>query len=313
MGLLRLLGIEKYLKKVKTYVDEENVKDRAYTDKKVSENKAATPDWDAESWEAGHIKNRTHGLTDLTVLTKSGETAYGMLETQYLKIQDELFPISRGETVILRQGPHISVTYENGQLTLNDPEDFAESLGGVIVAIGINRISEHYIPDTIARKSDLTNVAASDWNAAEGQSGHIKNRTHYSRNIILQSNESNGKYTYYLDFYESDDTTAAWLSFYDITESRTREISLSELNGFGVDLGYAQITFFLMYDSNEGAYYVLIESNTGTVDSRIVDSIAIQAVDKPLNQGFIPKTFARQADVEDLISRIDALEAEVYK
>lgn len=156
MGLLRLLGIEKYLKKVRTYVDDENVKDRAYTDKKVSENKAATPDWDAESWEAGYIKNRTHGLTDLTVLTKNGETAYGMLETQYLKLQDELFPISRGETVILRQGPHISVTYENGQLTLNDPEEFSESLGGVAVAIGINRISEHYIPDTIARKNQLT-------------------------------------------------------------------------------------------------------------------------------------------------------------
>ena len=158
MGLLRLLGIEKYLKKVRTYVDEENVKDRAYTDKKVSENKAATPDWDAESWEAGYIKNRTHCLTDLTVLTKNGDTAYGMLETQYLKIQDQLFPISRGETVILKKGPHISVTYENGQLTLNDPEDFAESLGGVIVAIGINRISEHYIPDTIARRADIPSV-----------------------------------------------------------------------------------------------------------------------------------------------------------
>lgn len=179
MGLLRLLGIEKYLKKVKTYVDEENVKDRAYTDKKVSENKAVTPDWDAESWEAGHIKNRTH----------------------------------------------------------------------------------------------------------------------YSRNIILQSNESNGKYTYYLDFYESDDTTTAWLSFYDITESRTREISLSDLNGFVVDLGYARISFSLVLDQNEGAYYVAIESNTGTVDSRIVDSIAIQAVDKPLNQGFIPDTIARRADI----------------
>ena len=157
MGLLRLLGIEKYLKKVRTYVDEENVKDRAYTDKKVSENKTATPDWNAESWEAEHIKNRTHSLSDLTVLTKDGETAYGMLETQYLKIQDQLFSISRGETVILKTGPHISVTYENGQLTLNDPEDFAESFGGVVVAIGIHQISEHYIPDTIARKSDLTN------------------------------------------------------------------------------------------------------------------------------------------------------------
>lgn len=189
MGLLRLLGIEKYLKKVKTYVDEENVKDRAYTDKKVSENKAATPDWDAESWEAGHIKNRTH----------------------------------------------------------------------------------------------------------------------YSRNIILQSNESNGKYTYYIDFYESDDKTTAWLSFYDITESRTREISLSDLNGFVVDLGYARISFSLVLDQNEGAYYVAIESSTGIVDSRILDSVAIQTVAKTINQGYIPDSIARHFYIEELYEEVTAL------
>lgn len=189
MGLLRLLGIEKYLKKVKTYVDEENVKDRAYTDKKVSENKAATPDWDAESWEAGYIKNRTH----------------------------------------------------------------------------------------------------------------------YSRNIILQSNESNGKYTYYLDFYESDDTTTAWLSFYDITENRTREISLSDLNGFVVDLGYARISFSLVLDQNEGAYYVAIESSTGNVDSRILDSVAIQTVEKTINQGYIPDSIARHFYIEELYEEVTAL------
>lgn len=167
MGLLRFLGIEKYLKKVKAYVDEENVKDRAYTDKKVSENKTATPDWDAESWEAGYIKNRTHRLSGLTILTKDGDTEYGMLETQYLKIQDELFSISRGETVILKQGPHISVTYENGQLTLNDPEDAAESFGGVVVAAGIHQISEHYIPDTIARTSQIPEGDTTKWNSVD--------------------------------------------------------------------------------------------------------------------------------------------------
>lgn len=45
MGLLRFLGIEKYLKKVKTYVDE----------------KAATPDWDAIETQNGYIKNKPFG------------------------------------------------------------------------------------------------------------------------------------------------------------------------------------------------------------------------------------------------------------
>lgn len=152
-----------------------------------------------------------------------------------------------------------------------------------------------------------SNGAAPDWNAAEGQSGHIKNRTHYGRDIILSSNESDGKYTYFLDYYESDDLAAAWLSFYDITESRTREISLSDLNGFVVDLGYARISFSLVLDQNEGAYYVAIESSTGNVDSRILDSVAIQTVAKTINQGYIPDSIARFSYIEELYEEVIAL------
>jgi hypothetical protein len=52
-----------------------------------------------------------------------------------------------------------------------------------------------------------------------------------------------------------------------------------------------------MYDSNEDAYYVIVESDTGTVDSRIINSISIQAVDMPINQGFIPDTIARTSQI----------------
>lgn len=152
-----------------------------------------------------------------------------------------------------------------------------------------------------------SNGAAPDWNAAEGQSGHIKNRTHYGRDIILSSNESDGKRTYFLDYYGSDDLAAAWLSFYDITESRTREISLSDLNGFVVDLGYARITFSLVLDQNEDAYYVVVESSTGNVDSRILDSVAIQTVAKTINQGYIPDSIARHFYIEELYEEVTAL------
>lgn len=60
MGLLRLLGIEKYLKKVKDYVDE---KDGEISDK-VDNVKHPTPDWNAKSGSTGYIANRTHYVSD---------------------------------------------------------------------------------------------------------------------------------------------------------------------------------------------------------------------------------------------------------
>ena len=55
MGLLRWLGIEKYLKKVKTYVDAQ--------DKKIQESiqPSVTPDWDAQQGESGYIANKPLG------------------------------------------------------------------------------------------------------------------------------------------------------------------------------------------------------------------------------------------------------------
>lgn len=64
MGLLRLLGIEKYLKKVKTYVDEQvnNIGE------KIDNIKVPAPDWNAQKGEAGYIENKPFKVNSNYVL-----------------------------------------------------------------------------------------------------------------------------------------------------------------------------------------------------------------------------------------------------
>ena len=112
---------------------------------------ATTPDWDANEWSKGHIKNRTHRLEDVTVLEKDGDTYDGILETQYFKWQDDLFPISRGESVIIPGAAGATLTYGDNKITLHDPNGYIEAKGGLQVAIGVVQIPEAYIPDSIAR------------------------------------------------------------------------------------------------------------------------------------------------------------------
>lgn len=40
-------------------------------------------------------------------------------------------------------------------------------------------LDEKYIPDSVARVSQIPTVSQPDWNASEGEAGHVKNRTHY--------------------------------------------------------------------------------------------------------------------------------------
>lgn len=104
MGLLRLLGIEKYLKKVKNYVDEQDTivnqniatKINQFTDnifspavgglhERVSvleEKPTPEPDWNAPQEKAGYIKNRTHYIyTDGPTL---GDYNYTLVGNEYV-------------------------------------------------------------------------------------------------------------------------------------------------------------------------------------------------------------------------------------
>lgn len=114
-----------------------------------------TPDWDANEWSDGYIKNRTHRLLDVTVLEKDGDYYDGILETQYFKWQDDLFPISRDESVTIPGAAGATLTYGDNRITLHDPDGYVEAKGGLEVAIGVVQIPEAYIPDSIARHSHI--------------------------------------------------------------------------------------------------------------------------------------------------------------
>lgn len=114
-----------------------------------------TPDWDANEWSDGYIKNRTHRLEDVTVLENDGDTADGILEIQYFKWNDDLFPISRGESVTIPGAAGATLTYSDNMILLRDPAGYIEARGGLEVAIGVVQIPEAYIPDSIARLSHI--------------------------------------------------------------------------------------------------------------------------------------------------------------
>ena len=160
MGLLKLLGIEKYLKKVKTYVDEK----ASELDTRINNIKpdAPTPDWDARKGQEGYIKGKTHGLEDVTKLTANGQKADAFLETAAVKFGDTIYSVKRGEETVVSRTPDVSVRYEGYEVTLNDPEGFVNEQNPVLVAIAVKQLDEKYIPDTIARKSDIPSAPAVD-------------------------------------------------------------------------------------------------------------------------------------------------------
>lgn len=136
----------------------------------------SNPDWDAVKGEAGYIKNRTHGPLDITVLSKDGDTAYGILETQYIQWGDRIWPIKKGETVQISTGPNFSLTYSGSTITLNDPGNNAPHFEPIKVFVAPKILDDIYIPDTIARKSDIVAANTPNWNAQYGEAGYIENK-----------------------------------------------------------------------------------------------------------------------------------------
>ena len=94
MGLLRLLGIEKYLKKVKTYVDDKaNELDGRINNIKPN---APTPDWSAEYGAGGFIANKPISLIHNKRYNLQPEVALGVYDFNhtdnyvYVSVQGEV-------------------------------------------------------------------------------------------------------------------------------------------------------------------------------------------------------------------------------
>ena len=178
MGLLKLLGIEKYLKKVKTYVDEKaNELDGRINNIKPD---APTPDWNAGQGQDGHILNRTHYAVgqffELHAYANGDEEIAYDLDGNYrdlmlVKLEKDgssvEFTVTMGEEKTVAIGAK-EVRFYYASST--EAYVYGENLGDIRCFIhdtvvseesyrqSFRQLDEKFIPDTIARKSDIPSV-----------------------------------------------------------------------------------------------------------------------------------------------------------
>ena len=133
-------------------------------------------DWDAQPNEKGYIKNKTHGMLGCVTLMNNGDTMYAFINTHHARFKNsnQIFPVIRGQETVLSYGPYISLTYrDDNVIVLNDTDDMVENFGGVIVG-ALETISEQYIPDTIARTSQIPTTLPA--NGGHADSSYMSNR-----------------------------------------------------------------------------------------------------------------------------------------
>lgn len=160
MGLLRLLGIEKYLKKVKTYVDE----------------KTASPNWDAKDGEKGYIKNRTHykkyGVWNNVKVSGTSATISNIAEYAFM----ELVNSDYNEPITLSENRRYNVRF-NGvsaitQITVipgtNSISIVADNVADVLAFINdrikpynVVKLSSEYLPEGLATEEYVDEKVAS--------------------------------------------------------------------------------------------------------------------------------------------------------
>lgn len=133
-------------------------------------------DWDAQPNEKGYIKNKTHGILDYVTLMNNGDTMTAFINTHHARFKNgtQIFPVVRGQETVLTYGPYISLTYrDDNVIVLNDTDNMVNSFGGVIVG-ALETISEQYIPDTIARTSQIPTTLPA--NGGHADSSYMANR-----------------------------------------------------------------------------------------------------------------------------------------
>lgn len=184
---------------------------------------SATPNWNASEGEAGYIENRTHyinyhskviintqdiGIDSPTIIdftcldgilhyASDGSFAFSkQLNMQYVDDENVEYTALGGLVIPL------NAALNKNKLYLQNPRGIPISTDCSFWSQSIVPLNEQFIPDTIARKTDiLTDVVRTsaqtlsddaknqvkenleitnpDWNAQEGKSGYIENRTHY--------------------------------------------------------------------------------------------------------------------------------------
>ena len=158
MGLLRWLGIEKYLKKVKTYVDAQ--------DKKIQESiqPSVTPDWDAQQGESGYIANKPLGDSIRTKLDIPSDFDPDMGEPLVVQLPYfsmgiyVKYPMCNQISGVVYSYDVLNAVYGEGTATIAHPAGdlhinvYPDGNGAAMMAINNINLDNAYLVDYITYK-----------------------------------------------------------------------------------------------------------------------------------------------------------------
>lgn len=166
----------------------QEILDQADGIREALEKKADPADWNASEGDGGYIANKPFGELYNKLEWYYYDNADGVLcDTAVDKvfIDGKEYDLTLGEILNIDNtnfGIGIDEYYNKVKI-YGAREDDVDWVTDNVLAGDVKQLDEQFIPENIARKSD---IVAPDWNINEGELGYIKNRTHYKKYSPLE-------------------------------------------------------------------------------------------------------------------------------
>lgn len=286
MTLLRILGIDRYTVKFKEWIRNKFIAKGGLKtingepiegegDIEISGGgSSATPDWNAQANEDGYIKNKPFGFDDCMPEDIIVENPMGDFEMEILRYSEEdgwwgyhddlgdnpLVVLTRDGIIIaeMQLAPNTSKENGNGDFLLklednvlyiqgwsdSESETFKYYIGEP------KQLNEVFIPDTIARKSDLEDIGGgADWNAQKGEVGYIKNKPYeIFKSTIKKVDDNTLRVHIAEDEYGGNDSV---LGHYLKWDGSLYKLQYDETN---LEIGSGRFKLYVTY--GDGYYYL---------------------------------------------------------
>lgn len=324
----------------------------------------ATPDWNAKEDEEGYIKNKTHYTTQIPLSTKVDTYIEDFpkyydpdTERYYSKQDVDILYTEEGRDYLLTIPANTLLGYEDRTDAVNiEINEVGEKfqfeshsdMGDIFIkvtkpnygdnfrAILYTQLNERFIPETIARKSNIATIngksitnggnieiesgssVTPNWDAQEGEAGYIENRTH----CVITKDISVQLVTIIDERYGYDDEPALkidnFISGYKLVFNNGwshADIDFHKLGNYDISFNDEYFGHLYVGDDNydngiaiTGDFVTAYEN--GEID--FINSIKMQKIEQ-LDEKYIPDTIARKSDLENLPSGSTKSKFQLYQ
>lgn len=254
-------------------------------------------------WKLGYLKNAPSGMSwvyldEMEVKEADDGTLY---IGDYPNVEIVPYYVTSNEQ---------NLTYE---FTLNTTGSYGLALTcvyGVVIEETVHQLDEKFIPDSIARVSDVVDMQVqSDWNQSDETAvDYVKNRTHWAEKKIVGETRTVGygecsADTFLETLYENRQTAryidSNGVEFYYNSDilNNSDVCKWIVTTGDGTTIG----AMYVFDIKNKIFFADVSEDNpiTITVSSEIIEEV------HPLDEKFIPDSIARVSDVTNLQTALD--------